>query len=480
MVDYLVVQKLMAGDTFTDEKQLTGRVVRSCDQKIIVDTFSFSADANFAGESEDTLDTLVRELGSQGYLQNHLVAPSYQAPLPKLSTLNNKRTQIEAVLAATLPTLADNGLTPANYYKGPADQLDQLVNDLQGQNTPLAQALTRFLDDLRPIIATNERILSDPTMMSNTGRVHFADALLGNADRFEAFNTGNMFYVTRQAAPGSDKASNPVGCIDNDSFLPTYLPSHVEEGFTSAADYVLGVLRPGAELWGWTSPKPQGMVMAPNMELSNALNYDNWFTYFFKNFIRYDLPRAVLELYSTNFFARGDTDPFTTTQALPAWTLVRRSLREGVVDALSNYLSTDKRDRQIVYAALTERYFSGPNFEYTALEIRDRYLKECRVDQQALTVTRPNAALLKTLRTDIENWLVMSGTVNPECDTPQVSPIADRALKAGAALGRVVAADDAEHSPAAAGNGGVRSGAHTAQPICERTNLQAFCWKIEN
>ena len=63
VVDYLVVQKLMAGDMLADAGQLESRVIEFlCDHKIIVGIDSFQADANFAGESSDTLDFLLREL----------------------------------------------------------------------------------------------------------------------------------------------------------------------------------------------------------------------------------------------------------------------------------------------------------------------------------------------------------------------------------------------------------------------------------
>ena len=450
VVDYLIVQKLLAGDMLADKKQLNGRVAQfMCDQKIIVDVYSFLADANFAGESFSTLEQLCTELGTRGCLTTGgLVDPNnYQTALNTVQTLSNKRVEVGAVLTAALPTLTNNNLRPQDYSKSLTEQFDQLVHDLQNQNTPLAQALAQFLATLQPLIATNEQILSDVTMMKNTARVHFADALLGNGDRFGEFNTGNMFYVTRQAAPGTNKASNPVGCIDNDSFLPTYLLYRNNEGFKTATTYVSKVLNPSKELWGWNSPKPQGMVLAPNMSVFDVLDYDNWFDNFFQHFINRggmdDIPVAVLELYSASFFARGDSGDFRNTKVLQGWAQVKSSLREGVVSALSTYLGTDYREFQIVYQALTERYYPGPNFEFTAFEIRDRYLRKCQVDQQNSTVLPPSQALLKTLQGDIVFWLKQSKTVNPDCDTPQVSPIADGALVTGVQLGHILAADAA-------------------------------------
>ena len=431
VVDYLVVQKVLAGEMLPDPLELKGRVIEFlCDQKIIVHNWSFPADARFAGESSDLLVQLLDELRNMGCVsrQSGLVARNYQELLDTngLQTLTRKRSDVEAVLGAALSTLADNELQREDYDKGPAAQFDQLVHDLRDQNTELAQALTGFLDTLRPIIAINERILSDETMMHNTARVHFADALLGNGDRFNAFNTGNMFYVTREAKSGTNKASNPVGCIDNDSFLYTYLP---KPGFKNAKDYVTQVLKPKYELWGWIDPEPLDMTFAPNMSVVAVLEYDNWFESkygFFKQFIRDDFPVAVLDLYSDDFFKRGDPN----IQGLPGWTRVRQYLREGVAHTLARYLLTDNKDFEAVYRALTERYYPGPNFEFTAFEIRDRYLRNCKVDQQNWEVLPPDEAQFKKLQADIVNWLIKDGRVNPECDNPQVSPIADRALLA--------------------------------------------------
>jgi len=193
VVDYLVIQKLLAGRSIMDYKQLSGRVVEFlCSQRIIVDVFSFSSDQNFAGESSATLGFLIQELTNLGCLSHGLVDPNYPNLMNNLQTLNNKVNEIQAVLAAALPTLANNQLRRQDYDKDAAKQFDQLVHDLQNKNTPLAQALTQLLAALQPIITINERILSDATRMKNTGRVHFADALLGNGDRFANFNTGNF------------------------------------------------------------------------------------------------------------------------------------------------------------------------------------------------------------------------------------------------------------------------------------------------
>jgi|tagenome__1003787_1003787.scaffolds.fasta_scaffold20968258_2 hypothetical protein len=453
VVDYLVVQKLLAGDMLADKKTLRGLVVEfMCDQKIIVDTYSFSADVNFAGVSSDTLGFLVQELGVLGCLSQGLVAPDHATRLNGLTTLGNKRNEVGAVLAAALPTLATNNpnnLLRQNYEKSFDAQFDQLVHDLQNQTTTLAQALTDFLaNTLQPIIDTNVRILSDVQMMWNTARVHFADALLGNADRFEDFNTGNMFYVTRQAVAGTNKASNPVGCIDNDSFLPTYLPRRGFDGYTTAVNYVTKVLKPDVELWGWDTPKPPGMVMAPNMSVFDVLDYDNWFTSFFERFFNInspdDLPMAVLALYGPRFFAPGDTLPFLNTQDLPGWRSVRRRLREGVANALANYLDTGKDEFQSVYEALTARYYPGPNFEFTAFEIRDQYLTRCQVDRQNWTVVQPSTTSLKKLQADIAVWLTATRmAVNPESDAPRISPLADGALRTGIQLRPALAADEA-------------------------------------
>lgn len=447
VVDYLVVQKLLGGDQIVDLKQIEGRVVEFlCSQKLIVDIYSFLADPNFAGESEATLDLLIQELGVLGCLNSGVVEPNYPNLLNNLQTLNNKVNQIQAVLAAALPTLANNQLQRQDYQgKSSAKKFDQLVHDLQNQNTPLAQALTQFLATLRQDIARHEQILADATMMRNTGRVHFADALLGNGDRFFQFNTGNFFYVRRQATPGTNKVNNPVGCIDNDSFLPTFLPRHRGEGFQNAVDYVNGALNPKTELWGWYNPQPPGMVMAPNMGVIKALDYDRWFTYnFFLEFIRDTVPTTVLELYSANFFAPGDVTPFPNTQALPGWTQVYSNLREGIARALYDYLNTPFNEFAGVYQALTERYYPGPNFEFTAFKIRDLYLRQCAVDQQTWTIQVPNNPKQKVIVSDIVNALTTSRMVNPNSDNPQVAPIADRALTFGVQQGHITPAEEAD------------------------------------
>jgi hypothetical protein len=446
VVDYLVVQKVLAGEMLPDPLELNGRVIEFlCDQKIIIHDWSFPADARFDGVSSDNLVKLLKELRMKQCVSSisGLVDPDYRDILNRkgLQALTEKRSDVEAVLDEALSTLAKNQLQRQHYHKGHAAQFDQLVDDLRDQDTALAQALTGFLDTLRPVIATNERILSDERMMHNTARVHFADALLGNGDRFHQFNTGNMFYVTREAKLGTNKASNPVGCIDNDSFLYTYLPAPgptdpATSGFQNAKDYVTQVLKPDYELWGWIDPEPL-MTFAPNMSLVAVLEYDNWFESkygFFKRFIRDDFPVAVLDLYSDDFFQRGNPN----IQGLPGWTRVRQYLREGVAHTLARYLLTDNKDFEAVYRALTERYYPGPNFEFTAFEIRDRYLRNCKVDQQNWTVLPPDEAQFKKLQADIVNWLIKDGRVNPECDNPQVSPIANRALLAEPGLRQVL------------------------------------------
>ena len=446
VVDYLVVQKLLAGDMLADAGQLVDRVVEFlCDRKIIVGIDSFQSDPNFAGESQATLDFLLRELRQLGCLSNGLVAADYQTKLANLTTLATKRNHVADVLAAALPTLGRLGLDPRNYDKSPGRVFDQLVRDMQGQNTTLAQEVAALLATLQTLVTTNEQIFSDITMMRNTGRVHLADALLGNGDRFFQLNTGNVFYVWRDST--LEKTANPVGCIDNDSFLPTYLPSDLDGGFRNVANYVAKVLRPDAELWGWNSQKPPGMVMAPNMSMFDAFNYDRWLDDFFGGFISSDMPAVVLGMYGANFYAPGDSSPFDTTKDLPGWAHVRRGFKEGVAHALFNYLGTDIQEYRAVYTALAGRYYPGPNFEFTAFEIRDRYLRECQVDQQNWTVLPPvlpsSKALFTKYQDGVVKWLITEGIVDPECDDPRFSAIADGALLAGVQANHISAADEA-------------------------------------
>ena len=434
VVDYLVVQKLIAGDMLADPEEMRGRVVEFlCDQKIIVDVRSFETDDNFADDSPDTLFFMVRELGEiLGCLRDGLVVPDYEARLNGLQTLEDKKDQIKAVLAAALPTLGANNLDRPNYQKNPPAQFDQLVADLQGKDTPLATALADFLATLRPIISTNKKILSNVIMLKNIAGVHFADALVGNGDRFHRYNTGNMFFVWRLKPTKTGKASNPVGCIDNDAFLYTY--SDAKTNFKSVKDYVAKVLKPNYELWGWNSPEPQGAVWAPNMSLLDVLDSDSWFDStdgIFHQIIRDDWPVAVLDLYGDDFFMRNEPD----VQGLPGWVRVRQTLREGVAQALTRYLRTDIRQYRAVYQALTGRYYPGPNFEFTAFEIRDRYLRECQVNEQDSTILLPSLAAFQA---EIVAWLKETRTINPECDNPQVSPIAERALSAAGRLNRQV------------------------------------------
>lgn len=445
VVDYLVVQKLLTGDTITGSGELLEEVRKFLyHQKIRVGVDSFTGDQRFDNESRATLKSLAQELGVKKVVVFGRPVDDYKTRLAGVQTLSNRRDEVEAVLEASALVLGENGLRPGDYAKGEAGQFDQLVRDLQGQDTALARALAQCVDVIRPLVATNRRILSNVYMMWNSSRVHFADALLGNGDRFRQFNTGNMFYVTEPTSP--HKTTNPVGCIDNDSFLPTYLPSDVDGGFDSAANYVATVLSPAAELWGWESPKPDGMVMAPNMNLHDVLDNDTWFNIFFMAFMARDLPAAVLELYGADFFERGDHYPFANTQALRGWTQVRNSLREGAANTLARYLDTDLGGFRAVYDAMTGRYYPGPNFEFTAFEIRDRYLRNYEVDRQNWTISSLGDAKVRTCRAEIRDWLIEVRRVNPECDAPGVSSIAERALSAGvgADINCISAADAAE------------------------------------
>ena len=101
-------------------------------------------------------------------------------------------------------------------------------------------------------------------MMRNTARVHFADALVGNGDRFHQLNTGNMFYVWRLSKQTRRRA-NPVGCIDNDSFLSTYCP-RLQGGFKSVEDYVAKVLKPERRTVGLEQPGAAGGGMGAQHE----------------------------------------------------------------------------------------------------------------------------------------------------------------------------------------------------------------------
>ena len=146
------------------------------------------------------------------------------------------------------------------------------------------------------------------------------------------------------------------------------------------------------------------------------------------------MPVAVLEMYGADFFEPATAIRTRTHRRCrdgPRFV----KLREGVAHALANYLGTDIEEFRTVYKALTERYYPGPNFEFTAFEIRDRYLRECQVDQQNWTVLPPvlpsSKALFTKYQDEVVNWLITDGIVDPECDDPQVSPIADRALSPG-------------------------------------------------
>lgn len=404
-ISYLVIQKLIVGTSLPIVNDVNAEILDFLvEQKIKITEASFLTDANFQGISKQAITALVNELKQQGCISNGgIVDDQYQNRIGGLTQLNQKQNEITQLLQASRAILNANNLQfTTNSTYNQFDELDVMMQN--AADGPLKQAWQALRTRQARYMQTVETILGNPEQMFNVGCILFADLPIGNGDRFENMNSGNFFFVNK-VTTRLGKVNYPIGCIDNDAFLHTYLPTQLlpqtnppqTEGFATVDDYVNGLLQDGTpELWASNAPPPA--VLGPSAMVEQMMDVVRWFSRVFMGAIlNAEMPKCVVRHLSANYYEPTDNAMYAQSKQKPGWQVAKQHIQEGFCKTLLAYQGIPLYEFRQVYATLADQYGRGPNFDFIAFEVRDRYLREVQVNPTNWTVVLPDFNTIKTI-----------------------------------------------------------------------------------
>lgn len=201
-----------------------------------------------------------------------------------------------------------------------------------------------------------------PPVLRNMGRTLAADTLLGNADRFEAMNTGNAFIMPNMA----------IGAIDSATIWQSYT------GFIKAFTHE-NTFAPANPITEWTDMLIQGGRMIadgkfdtpPSTDLSKVLtSFDRWFEGSF-----------WIPLYKK---LKGDMNlTATAPEDMKLHDDTKQALREGLEDGLQKvdaFLAD--RNKMVQMKAymrqLEQQYGQSDSVDWQAFKTRRAYIMSAR------------------------------------------------------------------------------------------------------
>jgi hypothetical protein len=191
----------------------------------------------------------------------------------------------------------------------------------------------------------------------NIGRTLAADVFIGNADRLDQINPGNIFLESKGV----------VGAIDTEAILQAMR----SPDFSGPRDWAMAVTG------GSTSLVPEGTDQEgmPSSNAQRTLLFDRWFTNVF---------RGYFELLA---HGEGASDfPNSEEQAAIArqlaaydWEAVHDLMRKGLTEGLADIAArlADKRERRELRTGLKEAaatYGESPNLNWHALKVKGTYM----------------------------------------------------------------------------------------------------------
>ena len=246
-------------------------------------------------------------------------------------------------------------------------ELKRHINTATGQG-----AITGFGQGAfarQQLFGNAENLLDNNELLKNIGKSLVADALIGNADRFENMNMDNVFII-----------GNRIGAIDSEAFLSNYgasrhqgiekeLPGYVNVFGTK--EWVTGILQGEKALVGDADLDRhyQGNFVdsPPTARLSKLFSgFDDWFDGIFKDFL-----------------IRGTTDWRAPARedalAIPdhKWANGKRKIKEGMDEAMNAvqtmFTGANLRQMKQQFRQYQTQHGGDINFDLRALKIRARY-----------------------------------------------------------------------------------------------------------
>jgi hypothetical protein len=440
-VSYLVVQKLMKGRTLPTFDVINSEIADFLVQhKLRIAAASFAADDRFQNTAPKEIGKLVAELENIGCITKAggggIVTPDFETKLKGLTKLPKLQTAVKEILQASLDVLKVHELTfTLNSIEGQFDELDAAMSP--SDDGEMARAFFALRAKQARYMKSLEDIVSSPKKMYNLGCVLFGDLPIGNGDRFENMNAGNFFFTDKKTTvPG--KVNDPIGCIDNEAFLPTLCAPRsyknaeglqITEGFASIDNYVDQILAGTPELFG-AAVLPEGYTLASSAALVQVMKVGKWFdTTFIVSFLTPNMPKCVLKQLSKNLLAPNDKSPFAKSKQLTAWTGAKQQIMQGFCDTLLEYQGIPLHAFRQVYSVLAKQYGKGINFDFLAYEVRHGYIGAAQVDSANLSIVLPGDDAITQIAADVKKkrgGTGVSRTIQQALDTAE----ADTVLKA--------------------------------------------------
>lgn len=405
---FLVLQKQLRGVTWPTDEFVAEEIERFLvKHKLIVMEASIRAHPAFSGLARGDTFRLVEALDTTRCLIGSVVVPQYKQSLQDMAALRlgdgSKITgahlrALDEILGASRQQLSKYGVDFAGNatISGRWDNLDTALQNIPADD-PLKKDFLRIRRRQGMYMQLVMNIAGDPQRMYSLGRALFADLPIGMGDRFEVMNHGNFFFspARRRVAPG--KLKKPMGCIDNDAVLFTYLPEQAEpvkQGFGGIGDYVTQLFKRTPELWPAKEELPTGYKLVSSARILN-LNVDEWFEYDFAGSILGNrMPRSVQAHLDARFYAPSDDgNARANSLQLPAWKTAKLEVKRGFCEALKDFQASKLNEYRNVYDHLCNLYTNGastgPNFDFRAFATRYRYFKLATIDEATWTVRLP-------------------------------------------------------------------------------------------
>lgn len=200
---------------------------------------------------------------------------------------------------------------------------------------------------------TPQDILGNDELLRRIGLSMAADALIGNADRWEQMNTGNAFV----------DAANRVGAIDTEAILSEYQRGRGgdDEKWANAQQYGAALAqghvghRQGVQPIGAPASSPEDVIF----------KFDRWFDLRFKD--AFTRP------------ARMGEHKVQVGEAEVNWQQIKATIKAGLDDGLARVRTAvtgqHYKDLKHDFDAMANEYGADPNFDRTAFKIKAAHMR---------------------------------------------------------------------------------------------------------
>ncbi|NEZ62071.1 hypothetical protein D0962_04660 [Leptolyngbyaceae cyanobacterium CCMR0082] len=352
---------------------------------------------------DDLINALAREIidkESQG--SKHEYQPKkrlkYESFLNELQKESNHLVVMKLIKGDSLSeSAADLWNWADKYYPGinPVTTLNKIeFTNLKQISCGGKKIIGESYNDLKKIIDSiykNKLILADEHFMNNLGRILAVDSLLGNADRFESMNVGNAIFLKRNYNVKDNKTNNPIGVIDNDSFLPIFMGDnklHLDiekrgnNKLTKLEDkrpaYIDWSVDKGYEL------NPQNDMRSVSTSRIKFLleEFETWFleAIYNKFYLNDPISKATYgdsgDLIGKSKYYKS----FMSDEKDESWEMVKKNILLGFVAGLEDIKKNAFFDSaQSEYNKLFDEYGFTDDFDLIALDVRRCYMAQASV-----------------------------------------------------------------------------------------------------